>query len=71
MTSFVEFLDLENIGVAVGIFFLCIIGTEILWGGGGVILLKAGCEGVATVKQSSMMGGILAVCIVHDVGYCG
>ena len=30
--SFVEFLDPENMEVAVGFFFLCIIGAEIRWG---------------------------------------
>ena len=34
---FVEFLDLENMGVAVGIFFLYIIGAEIRWGGGVIL----------------------------------
>jgi hypothetical protein len=31
VTSFVEFLDPENMGIVVGIFFLCIIGAEIRW----------------------------------------
>ena len=30
--SFIEFLDPENMGVAVGIFFIGIIGAEIRWG---------------------------------------
>ena len=32
VTSFVEFLALENMGLAVGISFLRIIGAEIRWG---------------------------------------